>query len=149
MHGKPLIRVAAALIEQGGRYLITRRKYGAHLGGLWEFPGGKCEAGESFDCCVRRELVEELGIEITPPKFFMSHQHDYAEKIVELRFFSCTIHRGEPKALGCEEFCWVTAEELRNFEFPQADIPVLNLLVEMAAQKTKHSSMPTMSSNDL
>ena len=132
MPEKPWIQVAAALIENEGRYLITRRNEGVHLGGLWEFPGGKCEAGESFESCVQRELLEELGIEITQPQFYMTLHHEYPEKTVELKFFSCSIHRGEPNPLGCAEFCWVRAAELTHFEFPPADMPVLSRLVSSA-----------------
>ncbi len=129
MREKPWIRVAAALIEQAGRYLITRRNEGVHLGGKWEFPGGKCETGESFESCLQRELLEELGVETTPPQFFMTREHEYSEKVVELKFFFCSILRGEPKPLGCAEFCWVKVEDLENFEFPPADLPVVSRLV--------------------
>ena len=128
MPEKPWIRVAAALIEKEGRYLIARRKEGVHLSGLWEFPGGKCEAGESFESCVQREVLEELGIEITPPHYFMTHNYEYPEKKVELRFFSCHIRQGEPKAWGCAEYCWVRPNELNQYTFPPADTPVLTLL---------------------
>ena len=128
MPKKPWIRVAAALIEQEGRYLIARRREEVHLGGLWEFPGGKLEAGESFESCVQREVLEELGIEITSPHYFLTHNYEYSEKKVELKFFTCNIRQGEPKSLGCEEFCWVTPNEMTQFEFPPADMPVLTLL---------------------
>jgi len=129
MPEKPWTRVAAALIELEGRYLIARRKEGVHLGGMWEFPGGKCEMGESFESCLQRELLEELGVEISQPQFFMTHHHEYPEKRVELKFFFCSILRGEPIPLECAEFCWVKTEELGNFEFPPADRPVLSRLV--------------------
>lgn len=96
MPEKPWIRVAAALIEQEGRYLITRRHQNVHLGGMWEFPGGKCETGESFESCLQRELVEELGVEITSPQFFMTQEYEYSEKVVELKFFfvpSCVVNQ--------------------------------------------------------
>jgi mutator protein MutT len=129
MNEKPWIRVAAALIELEGRYLITRRREGVHLGGLWEFPGGKCETGESFETCLQRELLEELGVEISPPQLFMTQDHEYPEKSVKLKFFFCSILRGDPKALGCAEFCWVKAEKLGDFEFPPADLPVVSRLI--------------------
>ena len=125
----PRIQVSAAVIEKNGQFLITRRNKGVHLGGLWEFPGGKCEEGESFESCVQRELLEELCIHITQPQFFMTLQYEYPEKTVELTFFTCSIHRGEPKPLGCAEFCWVRPEELRHFEFPPADLPVVDRLI--------------------
>ena len=129
MSEKPWIRVAAALMEQEGRYLITRRNKGVHLGGMWEFPGGKCETGESFETCLKRELYEELGVEITQPRYFMYQEYEYPEKVVMLKFFFCSILSGEPKPLGCAEFCWVKVEELGNFEFPPADKPIVRRLV--------------------
>ena len=128
----PWIRVAAAIIEQNSRYLITRRNEDVHLAGLWEFPGGKCEPGESFEVCLQRELLEELDIEVTPPVFVLSNRHHYPEKNVELHFFSCAIVRGEPKALGCKEFRWVNSIEFGEFEFPPADVPVLQKLTGWA-----------------
>ena len=136
MVNKPSFRVAAAIIEDHGKYLVARRKEGTHLSGLWEFPGGKCEEGETYESCVRREVLEELGIEITLPRFFMTHRHEYPEKIVELHFYSCSIHQGEPRSLGCSEFNWVQPEDFPNYEFPPADLPVLNQLLERAGLTT-------------
>ena len=140
MTGKPRIRVAAALIELEGRYLITRRKKGVHLGGIWEFPGGKCEKGESFEACLQRELLEELGVEISSPQFFMAQDFEYPENMVKLKFFFCSILGGEPKPLGCDDLCWVKPEDLEEFEFPPADIPVLKQLVlEKVKRESLHS----------
>jgi len=119
------IQVAAGLILHEGRYLITRRKAGTHLGGLWEFPGGKREPGESLEACLRRELREELGVEITAPARFYVVCHDYPEKRVELHFFRCTIQGGHGRAVDCEDVRWVTPEELTKFEFPPADGPMI------------------------
>ena len=91
MTGAAPIQVAAALIVHEGRYLITQRRADVHLGGLWEFPGGKRESGESLEDCLRRELREELGIEISLPVLFRVIRHDYPEKSVELHFFKCAI----------------------------------------------------------
>ncbi|NKB81738.1 MAG: NUDIX domain-containing protein [Nitrospirales bacterium] len=124
------IQVAAALIEQDGRYLITQRKTDVHLAGLWEFPGGKRERGESLEACLRRELLEELAIEITSPVLFMMHRHAYPDKNVELHFFRCALMRGQPRALGCAGFCWVKPEDLSNYPFPPADAPVVARLRE-------------------
>jgi len=125
------IQVAAGLILREGRYLIAQRKVGVHLGGLWEFPGGKCEPGESLEDCLRRELREELGIEISTPVPFHVIRHEYPEKTVELHFFRCSIRDGQAQALNCEDFCWVTPEELAKFEFPPADQPLIQALQEL------------------
>lgn len=139
MPEKPFIRVAAALIEVKGRYLITRRKEGVHLGGMWEFPGGKCETEESFESCLQREILEELGVEITQPEFFMTQDHEYPEKFVELKFYFCSILKGEPKPLACAEFCWVKGEELGDFDFPPADRTVVSRLMSGHAKPASFS----------
>jgi 8-oxo-dGTP diphosphatase len=129
-HAPALVQVAAGLIFREGHYLIARRKAGTHLGGLWEFPGGKRETGESLEECLRRELREELGVDVTPPVHVRVIRHDYRGKTVELHFFRCTISRGEASALDCEEVRWVTPGELSDYEFPPADRPLIEALIE-------------------
>ena len=129
---KPYIQVGAALIIKGEHYLIARRKRHVHLGGLWEFPGGKCEDGEELEECVRREVLEELGLEVTQPVFLMAHIYEYNEKTVNLNFFQCSILQGEPKALDCADFRWVKPEEFCEYEFPPGDAPVINMLLQQA-----------------
>ena len=119
------IQVAAGLVLHNGQYLIAKRPAGSHLGGFWEFPGGKREPGESLEDCLHRELREELGIEITAPVRFRTVQHRYRDKTVELHFYRCSLKRGEPRAMGCEDLHWVSVEELRRYDFPPADRPVL------------------------
>ncbi len=123
-----VVQVAAGLITRDRRYLISRRKAGVHLGGLWEFPGGKREPDETLEACLRRELREELGIEITPPVLFRVVRHDYPDKTVELHFFRCAIAAGEERALGCEEIRWAEAGELADFDFPPADGALIEAL---------------------
>lgn len=123
-----VIEVAAGLILRNGRYLIARRKAGAHLAGFWEFPGGKREAGESLTECLQRELFEELSVSIDLPIPYQIVRHDYPDKIVELHFFRCTIERGVPVSLGSEEIRWVTPEELTRFRFPPADQAIIQAL---------------------
>jgi 8-oxo-dGTP diphosphatase len=124
------IIVAAAVIQQEERYLITRRKPGSHLGGLWEFPGGKKESGETLESCLRREIKEELGVEISEPQLFHSLRHQYPGKMVELYFFTCSIIQGTPQAFDCAEMAWVHKHELFSYEFPPADIPVLQKIIQ-------------------
>ena len=123
------IQVAAALIAREGRYLITRRKADVHLGGLWEFPGGKREAGESLEDCLRREILEELGVEITELVPFQVLRHEYPEKAVELHFFRCSILSGVPRPLGCDDLQWVAPNDLSKFPLPPADRPLVDLLL--------------------
>ena len=123
-----VIEVAAGLIKRNNRYLIARRKAGVHLAGFWEFPGGKREAGESLADCLRRELWEELSIQIDSPIRYQVIRHEYSDKVVELHFFHCAIEQGEPVPLGCEEVRWVLPEELTQFTFPPADYAVIQFL---------------------
>jgi len=127
-HSSFVIEVSAALIFRDGKLLITRRRAGAHLGGLWEFPGGKREAGESFEACLVREIREELGIGISVGGLFEEIAHDYPEKSVHLKFFLCRLEFGEPQTLGCAAFQWVGKSELGDFEFPAADAQLLEKL---------------------
>lgn len=123
-----VVEVAAGLICRDGRYLIARRKAGTHLAGLWEFPGGKREPGESLTECLQRELQEELGIRIDIPIPYRIVRHHYQEREVELHFFRCMIKEGEPAAIECEEIRWVRSEELFRFEFPPADYAIIESL---------------------
>jgi mutator protein MutT len=124
----PAVQVAASLIVRDGRLLITKRKAGVHLEGLWEFPGGKREANESLEDCLHRELREELGIEIEGPSLIQVVRHAYPGKTVELFFFRCPNTRGEAKPLGCDALAWVRPEELGAYEFPPADRPLVEAL---------------------
>lgn len=122
------IEVAAALIFRDGQLLITQRQAGAHLGGLWEFPGGKREPGESWEACVIREIREELGVEMAVIGLFESILHTYPEKTVHLKFFRGTLLAGEPQPLGCAACRWITQAELDQFAFPAADVQLLDKL---------------------
>jgi mutator protein MutT len=122
------IEVSAALIFRDGRLLITQRHAGDHLGGLWEFPGGKREPGETFEQCLARELREELGIEVEVGDLFEEISHAYAEKTVLLKFFTCRLISGKLRTLDCAAFKWVKKSELADFEFPAADARLLEKL---------------------
>lgn len=122
------VDVSAALLFRDGRVLITQRPAGSHLGGLWEFPGGKRESGETFKQCLVRELREELGIEVAVQGLFEEITHDYADKRVRLKFFLCRLLAGEPQALGCAGVKWVDKPALAGHEFPAADARLLDKL---------------------
>lgn len=123
-----VIQVAAGLIQRDGRYLIARRKPDAHLGGFWEFPGGKCETGETLEECLRRELFEELNVRIAGSRPFQVVRHTYPEKTVELHFFHCMIETGEAQPMDGTELRWVLPDELSQFQFPPADEVILEAL---------------------
>ena len=122
------VEVSAGLIFHKGKLLITQRHAGAHLGGLWEFPGGKREAGETFEQCLVRELREELGVETEVGELFEDVTHAYSGKTVQLKFFLCRLLRGEPRAIDCAAVQWVTRDELEKYEFPAADEQLLKKL---------------------
>lgn len=124
-----LIEVSAGLLFRDGRLLITLRPANAHLGGLWEFPGGKRETGETFEQCLRRELREELGVVVRVGERFQSVTHAYPEKTVQLEFYICELITGEPQPLGCAALRWVDRAELKQDNFPAADARVLESLL--------------------
>jgi mutator protein MutT len=124
----PVIDVAAALLFRGGKLLITQRYADAHLGGLWEFPGGKREPNESFPDCLTRELREELGAEVEVGELVESLTHAYPEKTVHLKFYRCRWKQHEPEPLGCAACRWVSAAELKDYAFPAADARLLEML---------------------
>ena len=123
-----ILDVAAGLVFRQGKLLITQRHLGTHLGGLWEFPGGKREPGESFEQCLIRELLEELGIEVSVGPLLHSLTHAYPEKTVRLNFYRCDWLRGEPQLLGCADFRWIGPERLKDYHFPPADARLLEKL---------------------
>jgi mutator protein MutT len=122
------IEVSAGLVFRNGKLLITQRHANSHLGGLWEFPGGKREPNETFEECLIRELREELGIEVEVGEMVESLTHAYPEKTVVLRFFRCRWKQNEPRAIDCLDLKWVNAVELRDYEFPAADARLLEKL---------------------
>jgi len=120
-----VIEASAALIFRDGKLLITQRHAGAHLGGRWEFPGGKREDGETFEQCLVREIREELGVEIAVGELFEEISHAYPEKSVHLKFFLCQLLAGEPKPLECAAVKWIEKAGLDAHEFPAADARLL------------------------
>jgi 8-oxo-dGTP diphosphatase len=127
------ILVVAGVIERDGRYLLARRLKGTHLAGLWEFPGGKCEANETLDACLARELVEELGVRATVGDDLCVTEHVYPERTVRLHFRRCEI-AGEPEARLGQELRWVTAAELGTLDLPDADRSLVALLQAESAR---------------
>jgi len=122
------LSIVAAIIRRDDLILITKRPDNVHLAGLWEFPGGKVESGESLEAALHREIREELGVEITVDREFFSVAHEYPDKSVHLHFFDCTILRGEPQPLEVADLRWVKTAELVDFEFPPADVELIRRL---------------------
>jgi 8-oxo-dGTP diphosphatase len=123
------VLVAAAIVIEGDRVLLSRRKAGTHLAGAWEFPGGKVEPGEDPRAALRRELREELGVEATIGEIVdvTFHRYDDADKAVLLLFFEAARESGspEPRPIDVAEVRWAVAGELDPALFPPADVAVL------------------------
>jgi A/G-specific adenine glycosylase len=126
--------VTAAVVERDGRLLVAQRLAGSHMGGRWEFPGGKCEPGESARACLLRELAEELGAAAVVHEEIYRTTHGYDDRVLDLRFFRCDLV-GEPRPLLGQEIRWVERRELRALEFPPADR-------ELVARLAKEGSRP-------
>jgi mutator protein MutT len=124
--GDPIV-VVAAIIERHGRLLVARRLEGTHLGGLWEFPGGKCAPDEPHQMCLARELLEELGVESIVGDELIVTDHAYRDRLVRLHFRRCEIV-GEPRAMLDQELRWVTPAELQTLELPEGDREVVAIL---------------------
>jgi 8-oxo-dGTP diphosphatase len=133
--GFPVVEVTAAVIERGGRVLVTRRDPAKHLGGLWEFPGGKREPGESLEACLARELDEELGVRIRVGQRLTIVPWAYPDRRVLLHFFRCRILPGRIEPREGQPYRWVTPRELRALPMPPADADVVARLTSTLAAR--------------
>ena len=125
-----LVTVAVGiLIDDAGRVLVTRRAPGAHQGGLWEFPGGKLEEGETLLEALTRELSEELGVRVETTEPLMVLEHDYGDKQVRLDVHRVTRWSCEPSGLEGQPLAWQRPEQLRDWAFPAANRPILERLL--------------------
>ena len=126
----PHFDIAVAVVRRGGRVLIGRRPPKGLLGGLWEFPGGKREAGETLEDCLKREVREEIGIKVRVVRRLATVRHAYSHFRVALHVFDCRHARGRVRAVGCQEARWVAIEELDDYAFPAANRRNIGLLKE-------------------
>jgi 8-oxo-dGTP diphosphatase len=120
--------VCCGIAERDGKILIARRKRGSARAGLWEFPGGKVEGGESPEECLAREFLEELDLRIGEPSFFLENTHAYEDILIRLLAYRVRILEGEPKALDHEELRFISLSELGAFDFSAADLPIASAL---------------------
>lgn len=125
-----LVRVAAGIILRDQKVFLALRKASQHQGGLWEFPGGKCEEDESASVALSRELREECGIDVQKSEHFKTLTHDYGDKQVELSFFTVTEFIGEPSGKEGQEVSWVSVSDIANYAFPKANEPIVELLLQ-------------------
>ena len=122
-----MIVVVAAVIEQDGRFFLTRRQPGVHLAGMWEFPGGKIDPDEAHPDALKREIREELDADVAVGELIFHTEHAYDDRTIALYFYRCTLS-GTPRALLGQEMRWVPREQLRTLEFPPADNELISLL---------------------
>ena len=120
--------VVAAVIEDHGSFLVTQRPEGTHLAGLWEFPGGKLEPAETHVQGLKRELREELDVDVDVGELLFHTAHDYADRSVALYFYRCVL-AGAPKALLGQQMRWVPRHDLSTLAFPPADEELIRRLV--------------------
>jgi len=122
-----VIEVVAAVIARGDDLLVTRRLDGAHLGGLWEFPGGKVQAGESRVAALIREIREELDAGVEVGALILDTTHAYDERTVRLFFYDCRLVNAPRPVLG-QEMRWIARHALGELEFPPADAELIRRL---------------------
>jgi 8-oxo-dGTP diphosphatase len=113
--------VAALIQDEKGRYLITQRREGSHLAGLWEFPGGKRESGESQEEALRRELTEELSARFAVGERVETVRWEYPERTIVIHFYRCRLESGTIEPQEDQAMAWVAPERLSDFDFPPAD----------------------------
>jgi 8-oxo-dGTP diphosphatase len=122
-----MIRVTAAIIEKDGRFLIARKRVG-DLAGMWEFPGGKIEPGESPEECLKREIREEFGMEITVDQYLATSCYTYPHIAIELIGYLATYQRGELSLTDHDQIEWVRPSAMENYTFAPADLPLVAAL---------------------
>jgi mutator protein MutT len=120
-----LYEVAAGILIEGERVLIARRQERDHQGGRWEFPGGKRHVGETIEACLRREMLEEIGLHVTVGPLWRALTHVYPDRRVSIYFHLCEPKEGDPRAIECDEIRWVRPEELAALPFVDGDLVVL------------------------
>ena len=130
--GKEVVSVVAAVIEFGGRYLITQRNANAVLPLLWEFPGGKVEPGESAEDALRREVRGRIGVDIVVKERMGENVHSYTNYDVHITMYACDIVEGQPPyPAAVADLRWVTSREFLDYEFPPADEKTMTRLLGM------------------
>jgi 8-oxo-dGTP diphosphatase len=121
-------KVIAAILEKNGKVLIARRKKDDPLQDKWEFPGGKVEQGETHEACLKRELMEELGINVKVGEFVASSSYAYSHISIELIAYRVFHISGEIAVSDHEEIKWVSVDDLERYDFPAADKPIIDAL---------------------
>lgn len=118
----------AVIRNDAGEILIDRRLDKGDMAGLWEFPGGKIESGETVAACIAREIKEEIALDINVGDRLILIEHDYPKFKVSLHVHWCDYLGGEPQAIECQEIKWVTPTELDQYEFPEANKTIIEAI---------------------
>lgn len=118
--------VALAIIRRDDLWLVARRPRDVHLGGLWEFPGGKCEPGETPAAAAVREAHEECGVVVEPIRVLPPVRRDYGDRVIDLVAIACRWVSGDAKPIASEECRWVTLDELRRLDMPEVNGAILD-----------------------
>ncbi len=129
---RPHFRVAVGVIWKDSHILVSKRKSNGLLGGLWEFPGGKIQNGESSPECIQRETLEELGIQVTVGDFIKTIQHAYTHFSISMDSYHCRFKTGEPKSIGCSDWKWIKRDELVSLAFPKANHKIFDNIPEVS-----------------
>jgi 8-oxo-dGTP diphosphatase len=129
----PPIDVVAGVMRRDGLLLVTQRQAGDTLAGYWEFPGGKVEHHEDLPTALRRELMEELGVEVEIGAELHRVVHPYPDRDVRLYFFEAILLSGEPRPIEAADLRWIRPDELLNYQFPEADRPLIESLMKKSA----------------
>ena len=128
---KPTFELAVAVIWKNDKFLVSKRKEDAMLGGLWEFPGGKIEKNEPRVDCLKREIKEELGVSINPYQHVKSIKHSYSHFSILMHAFHCNLVSGNPQPIGCEQFKWIKKGQLSSLPFPKANHKIFDSIPSM------------------
>ena len=135
---KKSVHVAVGVIVgSDGRILLAKRPDHLHMGGRWEFPGGKVEAGESIQQAMLRELQEELDITVVQMEKLIEVRHDYGDKQVFLDTWCVTEFRGEARGVEGQELAWVSTRELSSYHFPDANQPIVEAVQQRLSGETE------------
>jgi len=126
---KPHYNIAVGIVWKKGKILISKRKEGGLLGGLWEFPGGKIVDEEGAKNCIVREIKEELGVHVKPTAFIKKIKHAYTHFSITMAAYNCTFLHGSPQPLGCDDWRWIWPNEIKTLPFPKANHKLFNSII--------------------
>ena len=142
------VQVAIAIIVRDGKILICQRLPEAPLGGLWEFPGGKVEPGETIEQCLQREAEEEVNLRIRPRQRLPQIDYDYPNASVRLHPFLCDVESGQVECRGCQAARWVNAVQLRDYSFPPANAGLTEQLISLLNAEASSQNRTTGACTD-